>query len=191
MNASAGGPLGRRPSSEPTTVNVLDWIRRSNAAGPLKPILNFEQFWDDAFLIRLFDGPTPKGRRDFHVNTCAEFFYQFQGELTTVVLRDGEFVTEICREGEMYWIPPLVPHLNQREIGSIGLVIHGQRQPGAKDAMVWYCEACHAELHRMEYGFEKDLRQLLRPRIQAFQRDVALRTCKACGAILTGDLGFM
>src|ERR1051325_9655289 len=105
----------------PRSIDVRDWIRRSNAGNPIKPILNFEQFWDDAFLIRLFDGPTPKARRDFHINTCAEFFFQLQGELTTVLLRNGQFVTEVCREGEMFWIPPLMPHLNQREAGSIGL----------------------------------------------------------------------
>jgi 3-hydroxyanthranilate 3,4-dioxygenase len=173
-----------------STVDVREWIRRSNAAGSPKPVLNFEQFCDDAFLIRLFDGPTPKGRRDFHVNPCAEFFYQLQGDLTTVVLRDGEFRTEICREGSMFWIPPRLPHLNQREAGSIGLVIHGQRAPGAQDAMVWYCQGCHLELHRMEYGFEKDLRALLGPRIKEFQSNSTLRTCKACGVVMSDDLGF-
>jgi 3-hydroxyanthranilate 3,4-dioxygenase len=108
-----------------------------------------------------------------------------------VVLRDGVFITEVCREGEMFWIPPLVPHLNQREEGSIGLVIHGQREPGAVDSMVWYCESCGAELHRMDYGFDKDLRALLGPRIREFQSSQLMRTCKSCGSVMSEDLGFM
>jgi 3-hydroxyanthranilate 3,4-dioxygenase len=184
MMASAG------PSLLSNGVDVREWVRRSNAAGPGKPILNFEQFWDDAFLIRLFDGPTPRTRRDFHINSCAELFFQLQGELTTVLEQNGEFVTQVCREGCMFWIPPRVPHLNQREPGSIGVVIHGQRQPGAKDAMVWYCEGCKTELHRVEYDFEQDLRALLAPRVKAFQAAVELRTCKHCGTVMSDDLGF-
>jgi 3-hydroxyanthranilate 3,4-dioxygenase len=174
----------------PKTVDVLDWVRRSNASGPHKPILNFEQFSDESFLIRLFDGPTPPNRRDFHINTSAEFFYQIQGELTTVLFHDGAFVTEVCREGEMFWIPPLVPHLNQRAVGSIGLVIHGERKPGAMEGMVWYCEPCKRELHRVEYAFENNLRQLLAPHVARFMNDEALRTCPSCGNVLPRELGF-
>lgn len=174
----------------PHSVDVLEWVRRSQASGQPKPLLNFEQFCDGPFLIRLFDGPTPKTRRDFHINSAAEFFFQLKGELTTVVYKDGEFVTEVCREGQMYWIPPLVPHLNHRLQGSIGLVIHGERKPGALDAMVWYCESCHAPVQRMDYAFEKDLRALLGPKIRAFQASEELRTCKACGSVFTDELGF-
>ena len=174
----------------PHSVDVLEWVRRSQASAGPKPLLNFEQFWDESLLIRLFDGPTPKTRRDFHVNSAPEFFFQLKGELTTVVFRDGEFITEVCREGQMYWIPPLLPHLNHRLEGSIGLVIHGERRPGALDAMVWYCESCQAPVQRMDYAFAKDLRGLLGPRIRAFQASVELRTCKACGSVFTDELGF-
>lgn len=172
-------------------VDVLGWLARSNAAGGAKPILNFEQFWDDAFLIRLFDGPTPKRRRDFHINSTAEFFYQVQGELTCTLLIDGDFVHKTCKQGEMFWIPPLVPHLNEREVGSVGLVIHGQRSVDAVDSMVWYCDGCGETVHRFDYAFEKDLKKLLGPRIREFLASEALRTCKRCGQTLPDDLGFM
>ena len=172
------------------SVDVLEWVRRSQASGEPKPLLNFEQFWDGAFLIRLFDGPTPKTRRDFHINSAPEFFFQLKGALTTVLYQNGELVTEVCREGQMFWIPPLVPHLNHRLEGSVGLVIHGERKPGALDAMVWYCESCQAPVQRMDYAFDKDLRALLGPRIKAFQSSIELRTCKACGSVFTDELGF-
>src|SRR5690606_13987106 len=134
-------------------VDVLAWVKRSNAAGPSKPMLNFEQFWDDTILIRLFDGPTPAKRRDFHINTTAEFFYQLQGDMACTLMLEGAFVARVCKQGEMFWIPPLVPHRNDRDPGSIGLVIHGQRAPCSVDVMVWYCDECRAEVHRFEYGF--------------------------------------
>jgi len=173
------------------SVDVNEWVRRSVAAGPNKPVLNFEQFWDGELLIRLFDGPTPKGRRDFHINTRAEFFYQFQGEMKCTVIINDDFVATTCRQGEMFWIPPLVPHLNEREQGSIGLVIHTKRQPGALDAMAWYCEKCGAQLHRMDYAYEKDLRELLGPKIREFATNDALRTCQRCGTIMQGELGLI
>jgi 3-hydroxyanthranilate 3,4-dioxygenase len=172
-------------------IDVAGWIRRSNASAQAKPFFHFEQFWDGELLIRLFDGPTVKNRRDFHINTRAEFFYQLQGDMTCTLVKDDRFVTETCREGEMFWIPPLVPHLNQREAGSIGLVIHTQRKPGALESMAWYCENCATQIHRMDFEYEKDLRGLLAPRIQEFAASEELRTCKRCGTVMPGDLGLM
>jgi 3-hydroxyanthranilate 3,4-dioxygenase len=184
MSAEASSPL-------PSSVDVGEWVRRSIASGPAKPILNFEQFWDGELLIRLFDGPTPKGRRDFHINTRAEFFLQLRGDLVCTLLEGREFVTVKCRQGEMFWIPPSVPHLNEREEGSIGLVIHTKRAPGALDAMAWYCEKCGASLHRMDYAYEKDLRELLGPKIREFAASEQLRTCKQCGTLMSGELGLI
>jgi 3-hydroxyanthranilate 3,4-dioxygenase len=175
----------------PRAVDINDWVRRSIAAGPEKPVLNFEQFWDGELLIRLFDGPTPKGRRDFHINTRAEFFYQLQGDMVCTFIQNEEFTTVTCRQGEMFWIPPLVPHLNEREQGSIGLVIHTQRQPGALDGMAWYCDRCGAQVHRMDYAYDKELRELLGPKIREFAASEALRTCKRCHTVIEGDLGFI
>lgn len=170
-------------------VDVADWVRRSNASGTDKPLLNFEEFWDGELLIRLFDGPTPKGRRDFHINTRAEFFYQLQGDMVCTLVKNDELITQTCRQGEMFWIPPLVPHLNEREAGSIGLVMHTERQEGALDSIAWYCENCHAQVHRMDYAYAKELRDLLAPRIREFSASVELRTCKRCKTVMPSDLG--
>ncbi|HTV19447.1 MAG TPA: hypothetical protein VMG12_12265 [Polyangiaceae bacterium] len=179
----AGKPL--RP------VDVEGWVRRSMAGGMPKPLLNFEQFWDGELLVRLFDGPTPKGRRDFHINTSAEFFYQLEGSMTCTLVEDGEFNTVTCQKGEMYWIPPLVPHLNQREAGSIGLVIHTQRAPGALHGMAWYCDRCGAQVHRVDYAYERELRDLLAPKLREFAADDQARTCKRCGTVMSAELGLI
>jgi 3-hydroxyanthranilate 3,4-dioxygenase len=172
-------------------VDVLGWVRRSIAAGADKPLLHFEQFWDEQLLIRLFDGPTPPSRRDFHINTCAEFFYQLRGDMTCTLMDNDELRTVTCREGEMFWVPPLMPHLNERVAGSIGLVIHTQRAPGALDGMAWYCESCRALVHRIDYGYERDLRELLAPKLREFSSSEQLRTCKRCGSVMRSDLGLI
>jgi 3-hydroxyanthranilate 3,4-dioxygenase len=175
----------------PSPVDVLGWVRRSIAAGADTPLLHFEQFWDGELLIRLFDGPTPPGRRDYHINTRAEFFYQLQGDMTCTLVESGEFRTVTCRQGEMFWIPPLIPHLNERAAGSIGLVIHTQRAPGALDGMAWYCVNCGALVHRMDYAYERELRDLLAPKLREFSANEQLRTCKRCGAVMQSDLGLI
>jgi len=172
-------------------VDVEAWMRRSLASGANKPILNFEQFWDGELLIRLFDGPTPKGRRDFHINTRAEFFFQLEGDMTCTLVNDDEFSTVTCRKGEMFWIPPLVPHLNQREQGSIGLVIHTQRAEGALDGMAWYCDKCGAQVHRVDYAYERELRDLLAPKLRDFAANEQLRTCKRCRTVMPADVGLI
>jgi|GEM_PF-3613051 len=76
-------------------VDVAKWVRRSNAAGSDKPLYHFEQFFDGEFLIRLFDGPTAKNRRDFHINTRAEFFYQLQGDMACTLIENDEFEVRV------------------------------------------------------------------------------------------------
>jgi len=172
-------------------VDVQAWIRRSLASGTDKPILNFEQFWDEELLVRLYDGPTPKGRRDFHINPRAEFFYQLEGDMTCTLVVNEEFSTVTCRKGEMFWIPPWFPHLNQRESGSIGLVLHTKRAAGELDGMAWYCDRCGAQVHRVDYAYERNLRELLAPKLRAFAANEDARTCKRCGNIMPADIGLI
>ncbi|MBX3249049.1 MAG: hypothetical protein KF901_17860 [Myxococcales bacterium] len=63
-------------------------------------------------------------------------------------------------------------------------------ESGALDGIVWDCEACEAEVHRVEYRFE-ELQRQLRTYIRALAADEALRTCKACGVVMDAERGFM
>jgi 3-hydroxyanthranilate 3,4-dioxygenase len=80
--------------------------------------------------------------------------------------------------------------LNERDDGSIGLVIHDARTPGALDSIVWYCEACAEQLHRVDYRFE-ELQRQLRTFFREFLSNERLRTCRNCGAVMSADQGFM
>jgi 3-hydroxyanthranilate 3,4-dioxygenase len=176
-------------SSDIRVVDVLAWIDGSKQRGT-EQFLNHETFWNRELIVKLFDGPTPGDRSDFHINTSPELFYQFEGEMFVRLLQHGVFEDHTVGKGQMFYIPPLVPHLNRRPRGSVGLAIHAQRAPGALDAVAWYCEACGEQLRRIDYLF-KDLLEQLPPLVRAFLDDEQQRTCKRCGWQMPADQGRM
>jgi len=88
----------------------------------------------------------------------------------------------------MFLVPARVPHSNIRTEGSIGLVVHQSRAPGATEAIVWYCEECKQELHREEYVHD-DVRQQLPVLIRRFFANERLRSCRYCGFVLSAPSG--
>lgn len=173
----------------PGILDVRRWVEEHQRLLP-RPTMSHERVWNDGFLVMLFDGPTARERSDFHINASPEFFYQMVGEMTCRVLEDGRFVDYTVQEGAMFLLPPGVPHLNRRGDRSIGLVVHQQRPPGAMDAIVWYCESCGNQLHRVDYVFE-ELKSQLTTFVTAFLADEDLRTCRACGTVMPADRGAM
>lgn len=175
--------------SELAPVNVLDWVREHENLGP-RPPMSHSRIWCNGFLVLLFDGPTPKNRADFHINSSPEWFYQLVGDMRCRILENGQFIDFTVGPGQMFLIPPQLPHLNQRDEGSLGIVIHQQRAPGATDAIVWYCEKCCTQLYRADYVCE-DLQAQLPIHIRRFLSDEKLRTCTNCGTVMAADRGFM
>lgn len=51
------------------------------------------------------------------------------------------------RAGEVFLLPPKVPHSPQRADGSIGLVIERERLPTEQDGLQWYCPQCNHKLY--------------------------------------------
>jgi 3-hydroxyanthranilate 3,4-dioxygenase len=173
----------------PGTIDARRWVEEHRLLLP-RTLMSHDRVWNDGFLVMLFDGPTAKERSDFHINSSPEFFYQFVGEMFCRVLEEGRFVDYTVHEGEMFLLPPRVPHLNRRGDQSIGLVVHQQRPPGAMDAIAWYCEACGNQLHRVDYVFE-ELKSQLTTFVSAFLADERLRTCSRCGTVMPSDRGAM
>lgn len=168
--------------------DVLRWLAQGKLAQD-KPQMNHARVVDDRFIIMVFDGPTPPERSDFHINTAAEFFYQLDGNMDCRIRHDdGRFEDHVVAPGQLFYIPPGVPHRNRREAGSTGLVIHEQRAPDALDTILWYCDGCGHELHRCAYRFT-ELQRNLRTHIDAFLDNEQLRTCSQCARIMPRDQG--
>jgi len=96
----------------------------------------------------------------------------------------GQFYDIPIREGDVFLLPPHVPHSPQRPEGSIGLVVEAAR-PDELDAFEWYCFECQALVHRVEVKV-RHLVKDLPPLYEAFYADAHARKCKACGAIHPG-----
>ena len=120
--------------------NLQQWIDEHRHL--LKPPVGNQEVWHDRqFMVTVVGGPN--ARTDFHVNQGEEFFYQLEGEMNLRMWQDGGPVDFPIKAGEIFLLPPNVPHSPQRPAGSVGLVIEHQRVPDQLDAFVWFCERCH------------------------------------------------
>ncbi len=100
-----------------------------------------------------------------------------------IIDENGQPQTIPIREGEMFLLPPRVPHSPQRPAGTVGLVIERYRKPGEIDKLMWFCENCHEKLY--EAGFElQDIGTQIKAAIQEFMASEDLRTCKHCGTVM-------
>lgn len=159
--------------------NFQKWIE--DHADKLKPPVGNAQIWSDAdFIVTVVGGPNQ--RSDYHDDPLEEFFYQLKGDMTLRIWDNGPKDIPI-REGEIFLLPPHVPHSPQRPVpGSVGLVIERQRPPGLVDAFQWYCANCGDMVHRAELQLSSIVKDLP-PIFKNFNSDERLRTCKSCGTV--------
>jgi hypothetical protein len=69
--------------------------------------------------------------------------------------------------------------------GSAGLVIERSRPKTELDGFEWFCAKCNHLLHRVEIHCA-DIVANLPPLFDAFDADMARRTCAKCGAVHPG-----
>ena len=163
-------------------INFKRWIDENrNLLKP--PVGNQVVYEDTEFIIMVVGGPN--ARKDFHYNEGEEFFYQIEGDMQLPIIEDGQVRTIDIKEGEIFLLPPKVPHSPQRGANTIGLVIERQRTEEELDACIWYCDnkECNSELYRSDFHLGNIVEQL--PKLmQAFYDDEALRTCNKCETTL-------
>lgn len=136
---------------------------------------------NDEFIIMVVGGPN--ARKDFHYNEGEEFFYQLEGNITLRLFDEGEIVDVPIKEGEIFLLPPKVPHSPQRTEGSVGLVIERYRREGEKDGFMWFCESCNNTLFE-EYFELTDIVSQLPPLMKRFYDSEENRTCDKCGTVM-------
>lgn len=163
--------------------NFNVWLREH--ADKLKPPVNNQLIWEDADLMVTVVGG-PNSRVDYHVDPVEEFFYQFKGNsFVKIMAEDGPYDVHL-REGDIFLMPPRVPHSPQRpEAGSLCLVVEPKRPDGEMDAFEWYCENCHHRVHRVDLIL-KSLVTDLPPLFKDFAENMDARLCKSCGELHPG-----
>ena len=144
----------------------------------LKPPIGNKCIVDGDFIIMIVGGPN--ARTDYHYDEGPEFFYQIEGEMVLKVQDDGEPRDIPIRAGEIFYLPPRVPHSPQRMPDSIGMVIERRRLSQEKDGLLWFCEHCNHKLYE-EYFTLHDIETDVPPIFDRFYASRDTRTCTACG----------
>jgi 3-hydroxyanthranilate 3,4-dioxygenase len=164
----------------PLPHNLKAWIEENRRL--LEPPVGNKMVWKDTeFLVMVVGGPNR--RKDFHIEEGEEFFYQVEGDITLRIMEDGKPVDIPIREGEIFLLPPRVPHSPQRGENTVGLVIERVRKQGELDHLRWYCEGCGDVLYDESFQLT-DLGMQLKQVIERFYADESLRTCKRCRTVM-------
>jgi len=160
----------------PGPINLQAWIEEHRHL--LKPPVGNKVISAGDFIVMVVGGPNQ--RTDFHYDEGPEWFYQLEGEMVLKIQEDGAVRDIPIRAGEIFLLPPRVPHSPQRMPDSVGLVIERRRLPHEQDGLQWYCERCNHKLYE-EYFTLKNIETDFPPVFDRFYSSRAHRTCTQCG----------
>jgi 3-hydroxyanthranilate 3,4-dioxygenase len=160
--------------------NFREWIDQHREM--LKPpVCNKQVFEDAEFIVMVVGGPNR--RKDYHYDEGEEFFYQIEGDMVLKIMEDGKPKDIRIREGDIFLLPPRIPHSPQRFADTVGLVIERKRRPSEKDGLLWYCDNCSNLLYE-EYFRLENIEKDFPPVFERFYSSEENRTCKKCGMVM-------
>ena len=161
-------------------INFKKWIDENRHL--LKPpVGNKVVYKDTEFIIMVVGGPN--ARKDYHFNESEEFFYQMEGDIEVGIQQEGKAVNVPIKQGEIFLLPPKVPHSPRRGPNTVGLVIERTRRSGEKDGLQWYCEKCNNKLYD-EYFVLHNIMTQFQEVFNRFYGSKEHRTCKKCGHVM-------
>ncbi len=149
----------------------------------LKPPVGNQQVYtgNENFIVMVVGGPNT--RKDYHYNETEEFFYQMEGDIVLRIQEEGKPVDIPIKEGDIFLLPPKVPHSPQRPANSIGLVMEMRRNHGETDGFMWFCDNCNHKLYE-EFLHLEDIVKQLPPIMNKFYASEENRTCDNCGSVM-------
>lgn len=157
--------------------NFKKWIDENRHL--LKPPVNNKVVYKDTeFIVMVVGGPN--SRKDYHYNESEEFFYQLEGNVKVKIQENGKEVEVPINEGDIFLLPPRVPHNPVRFKDTIGLVMERRRRNGEKDGLMWFCEKCNTKLFEEFFELD-DITSQFQNVFETFYNSDDLRTCKSCG----------
>jgi 3-hydroxyanthranilate 3,4-dioxygenase len=169
--------------------NLKQWIDDNREL--LKPPVGNKNLYPEGtdYIVMIVGGPN--ARKDYHYNETEELFYQLEGDINVRIQEDGKAVDVPIKAGEMFLLPPRVPHSPMRSEGSVGLVVERVRKnTDYKDGLLWFCENCNHKLHEVYFHLE-DIEKDFLPRFREFYGSEKLRTCTNCGQVMETDPRFV
>ena len=168
--------------------NLQQWIEDNRDL--LKPPVGNKNLYVEAddFIVMIVGGPN--ARKDYHYNESEELFYQLEGDILVKIQEDGKSVDVPIKEGEIFLLPPRIPHSPIRPANTVGLVIERVRKAPLTDGLLWFCDACNHKLHDTYFPLV-DIEKDFLPRFTEFYSSEDLRTCDNCGAVMEIDERFV
>lgn len=169
--------------------NLAKWIEENRHE--LKPPVANKNLYPEGtdYIVMIVGGPN--ARKDYHYNQTEELFYQIEGNITVRIQENGQPVDIHLGPGDMFLLPPNIPHSPMRSEGSIGLVIERVRAgKGFEDGLLWFCEKCNHKLHETYFELQNIEKDFL-PRFKAYYSSKTLRTCTSCGHEMETDPRFV
>ncbi len=145
------------------------------------PVCNKQVFEQNDFIVMVVGGPN--ARRDYHYEEGPELFYQLEGKLLLKTIQNGKSHDYSFGPGDIFLLPPKVPHSPVRFENSIGLVVERKRLAHEKDGLMWFCESCNTKLYE-EYFHLTDVEKDFLPVFDRFLGSLDHRTCKNCGTVM-------
>lgn len=149
----------------------------------LKPPVGNKLLWQNSDFVAFVVGG-PNSRTDFHVDESEEIFYQLEGDIVLRLIENDTLYDLTIREGDIFLLPPRVPHSPQRGAGTVGLVIERKRRNGEKDGFQWYCPKCSKKVYE-EFLQVENIERDLPPVFERFYSDAKNSTCDHCGFRIT------
>jgi 3-hydroxyanthranilate 3,4-dioxygenase len=168
--------------------NLQKWIDENRDL--LKPPVSNKNLYPEGtdYIVMIVGGPN--ARKDYHYNETEELFYQLEGNINVRIQEDGKAVDIPIKAGEMFLLPPKIPHSPMRSEGSVGLVIERVRKgTDYKDGLLWFCDNCNNKLHETYFPLANIEKDFL-PRFREFYGSEKLRTCSKCGTVMETDPRF-
>ncbi|HMN42128.1 MAG TPA: 3-hydroxyanthranilate 3,4-dioxygenase [Phycisphaerales bacterium] len=167
-------------------LNLKAWI--DDHRHLLKPPVGNKTVWEDRdFIVMVCGGPNQ--RKDFHINPTEELFFQVEGDIVLRIVDGVGQQRDIpIREGELFLLPPHVPHSPQRSAGTVGLVVERRRPRGEDDMLRFYCEKCNEVVYEEQFELS-DIAGQLKRMMEEFWSDATLRTCVHCGQVVHPPAG--
>lgn len=160
--------------------NFMKWIDENRDL--LKPPVNNKVVYKDTeFIIMVVGGPN--SRKDYHYNESEEFFYQLKGDVLVKIQENGKAIDVPIKEGDIFLLPPKVPHNPVRYKDTIGLVIERKRKDDEKDGLLWFCENCNHKIYE-EYFKLTDIASQFQGVFKKFYGSKEHRTCSKCGHVM-------
>jgi 3-hydroxyanthranilate 3,4-dioxygenase len=169
--------------------NLQKWIDENRYL--LKPPVGNKNLYPEGtdYIVMIVAGPN--ARKDYHYNETEELFYQLEGNITVKTQQDGKMVPIHLGPGDMFLLPPGIPHSPNRSEGSIGLVIERVRAgKGFTDGLMWFCDQCNHPLHEAKFELNNIETDFL-PHFKNYYGNEDLRTCKSCGHVMETDPRFV